>query len=528
MPRQEVEDALSALTALEASCETFAIVEAKASATYTLKQLRVGAALRAAVYSEPLDLERLRLAVAQAYDADVQAHDLGRAEELIRQEESKERLLDELRSVCAAGNIGAIVSTVNRHRGPEGDLRKILAAVSRLIEEEAKVARTRGISGFGAVVLGTLEQERRDLHNRVQELHGGLRVVCRVRPPLPEEMAALDVDPSASPHCDLSSLGVTCLDKHTISVRSHHGNQAFRVGAAFGPDCIQAEVWSEMRGLVQSAVDGYNISVITCGPRRGGKTFTMLGGGSEGRGLMPRTIDELFDIGARDSWRAALEVDAQLFEISDGRTLVDLLAGATGGCNITPPQKPPSQQNRRPSFKDKPAAVRPSSCARPAAREAWTSASSSSAGSNAQRCLGGLATRRISDRHELRRLVEQAWQHPLHPELPRHVGLSLNITRTNQSTGAASKSRLVLLDLAGIGHSAAEDVGDTYAALQEVLEALAMQKRRVPWSRHPSTEVLQDCMGGNAKTLLLLALSPNPADAEDALAGIAFASCGSW
>lgn len=321
------------------------------------------------------------------------------------------------------------------------------------------------------------------------------------------QMAEAAASGKPIPKSPRSALGVTRVDKHTITVRSAHGEETFRVGAVFGPDCIQAEVWTEVRGVVQSAVDGYNVSVIACGPQSSGKTFTMLGGSSEGRGVVPRVIEEIFSIRDRDTWRASLEVDVQLFEIYDGSKMVDLLAAA----------------GRRPSKGTGSAA----SAAR--GREAWGSISSAvESNPYAVSDTACVLTRRVTDKNELRQLAEDGWRHPYHPKLPHHVVLCLHITRTNRATGIIQKSRLTLVDLAGMGREASEEVGEAYLALEEVLKALA-EGRRAPWKRHVLTEeVLKDCMGGSAKTVLMLALSPSSADAEDALAGIAFASCGSW
>merc|ERR1719502_1015420 len=106
----------------------------------------------------------------------------------------------------------------------------------------------------------------------------------------------------------MSALAVSRVDKHTLTIKAKGKDEIFKLGAVFGPGSIQAEVWNEIQGLVQSAVDGYNIAVIAGGPVQSGKTFTMIGGSNEGLGMIPRIIDQLYTIRSRDSWRANLEV----------------------------------------------------------------------------------------------------------------------------------------------------------------------------------------------------------------------------
>jgi len=238
--------------------------------------------------------------------------------------------------------------------------------------------------------------------------------------------------------------------------------------------------------------------------------------------MVPRVVDELFALRSRDSWRATLEVDVQIFEIYNANEQIDLLGGR-GEKRVQKTKTVAwSRQKSMTEGMDGATAMgkRKSMPAEGDRREAWNTSDSA--------VVESMVTRRISEKHELRQLVDQAWANPVHPELSRHVVVMLHITRTNQATGTATKSRLALVDLAGMGQNASEDVKEAYNALEEVLKALAMQERRVPFQKHVLTQVLQDCMGGNAKTVLMLSLPPTAADAEDSLASIAFVSCGSW
>merc|ERR1711874_109319 len=84
-----------------------------------------------------------------------------------------------------------------------------------------------------------------------------------------------------------------------------------------------------------------------------------------------------------------------------------------------------------------------------------------------------------------------------------HVVLLINLTRTNIATGSMSRSKLTLADLAGMNDwRASSDVAAAYKALETVLQALARGEKRIPFRDHVLTQVLQDCLGGEAKTVM--------------------------
>ena len=45
-----------------------------------------------------------------------------------------------------------------------------------------------------------------------------------------------------------------------------------------------------MKNFVQSALDGYNVSLLAYGQTGAGKTHTMLGAEGEDRGIIPRSV----------------------------------------------------------------------------------------------------------------------------------------------------------------------------------------------------------------------------------------------
>merc|ERR1719326_1800839 len=68
----------------------------------------------------------------------------------------------------------------------------------------------------------------------------------------------------------------------------------FTFDAVFMPG-TQEEVFEDCQDLVQSAADGYNVTIFAYGQTGAGKTFTMYGvKGHEG--ITPRAIREIYDV----------------------------------------------------------------------------------------------------------------------------------------------------------------------------------------------------------------------------------------
>lgn len=114
--------------------------------------------------------------------------------------------------------------------------------------------------------LSESESIRRELHEKVQNLKGNIRVLCRVRPPVAHEY-------------DRSLCNINYVDEATIELRNRENHKSeFIFDQVFPPEASQMELFEDMAGLVQSALDGYNVCVFAYGQTGSGKTYTMQGG----------------------------------------------------------------------------------------------------------------------------------------------------------------------------------------------------------------------------------------------------------
>lgn len=106
----------------------------------------------------------------------------------------------------------------------------------------------------------TGEQQRRKLHNTVQELRGNIRVFARVRPFLPsDELDLTSPNPVVTPQADGVSLKIirpVPEDRQGGSVSDEH---MFTFDRVFGQSSSQEAVFQEVSEFVQSALDGYNV-----------------------------------------------------------------------------------------------------------------------------------------------------------------------------------------------------------------------------------------------------------------------------
>ena len=130
-------------------------------------------------------------------------------------------------------------------------------------------------------------------HTRV--LGVSTRRYCRVRPLLSTEL-------NAGYRATLEYHG-----KKVEIKRRGKLHRAFKFDALFGPTAPQHTVFTDVARLLQSAVDGHNVSIISFGATGSGKTYTMFGpelqsvSGAKGldgaaSGIAPRVASELFRI----------------------------------------------------------------------------------------------------------------------------------------------------------------------------------------------------------------------------------------
>lgn len=130
---------------------------------------------------------------------------------------------------------------------------------ARIAEVEAALAQQQAAVGELEAELREAESLRRKLHNEVQELRGNIRVFARIRPALPQQsgsaLATIRLpNPREAREIEVLSAGESATG--TATMRSF----GFAFDRVFGPNATQMDVFDEVQHLMQSVLDGYNVS----------------------------------------------------------------------------------------------------------------------------------------------------------------------------------------------------------------------------------------------------------------------------
>ena len=134
------------------------------------------------------------------------------------------------------------------------------------------------------------ETLRRKLHNQVQELKGNIRVFCRVRPTLADDVGPAEI---AFPDTEDESKEIVIKGEEKTSAlgKVTAATHPFNFDRVFGPSSQNSDVFDEISQLVQSALDGYNVCIFCYGQTGSGKTFTM----SSPDGMIPRAVRQIYE-----------------------------------------------------------------------------------------------------------------------------------------------------------------------------------------------------------------------------------------
>ena len=141
------------------------------------------------------------------------------------------------------------------------------------------------------------DEVRRALHNRVMQLSGNIRVYVRVRPCIADESSTLKELPFTFPtlverqhrgspssmslsnnSCDDIMKGVIVAEepeKDRGGLNPRRKKWKFGFDNVFTPKDNQEDVWQATQPLVQSAIDGWNVTLFAYGQTGSGKTYVL-------------------------------------------------------------------------------------------------------------------------------------------------------------------------------------------------------------------------------------------------------------
>ncbi|KAK1278698.1 Kinesin-4 [Acorus gramineus] len=321
-------------------------------------------------------------------------------------------------------------------------------------------------------------EENRKLYNQVQDLKGNIRVYCRVRPFLPGQSNCV----STVSHIDDESI--------TIFAPSMYGKEyrrAFSFNKVFGPFVTQDEVFLDTQPLIRSVLDGYNVCIFAYGQTGSGKTFTMSGPREfteQSRGVNYRALSDLFDLSEQRRDNFSYDVSVQMIEIYNEQVR-DLLVN--DGLNKRLEIHSSSQRGFNV----------PDANLVPVASTSEVIELMNIGQKN--RAVGATALNDRSSRS--------------------HSCLTVHVQGRDLTSGTVLRGCMHLVDLAGSERvdksevtgerlKEAQHINKSLSALGDVIAALAQKNSHVPYRNSKLTQLLQDSLGGQAKTLMFVHISP--------------------
>ncbi|RLN53182.1 hypothetical protein BBJ29_001721 [Phytophthora kernoviae] len=329
-------------------------------------------------------------------------------------------------------------------------------------------------------------KERKRLFNLVQELKGNIRVLCRVRPISKSEIAQ-----GSKMICKFAPEEIT-LSGEKGKVKTWEFDHVFDMGSA------QDQLFSEVKPLVTSILDGYSVCIFAYGQTGSGKTFTM-SGPADNPGINTRSLQELFERKSERAKEYQDELTVSIMEIYNEQ-IRDLLAQDAANTNLQVRQGPTGN------------------------------------------FVPGLTVVPVQALSEVFELIKRGNKNrsthatDMNEHSSRsHSILSIQLKSLNIVTNTVASGKLFLVDLAGserlsktgaegLRLKEAQNINKSLSALGDVIAARASKAKHVPYRNSSLTYLLQDALGGDSKTLMVACASPVDYNTEETFCTLNFAA----
>jgi len=361
------------------------------------------------------------------------------------------------------------------------------AAARSALEKAIKICYAMGLGDE----LREAETIRKKLHNHMQDSKGSIRVFCRIRPVFDGDSEAVVFK---NTDMDLS-----------IFDPEEEKKTMFLYDSVFDGETAQKDIFGDCQDLVESAMDGYNVTIFAYGQTGAGKTHTMLGSAKE-PGVSPNTISNVFEVIKDQEHAYDIKIKASMVELYKN-AIVDLLAEKLHG--VPNDRKIRYDPGKNIVYFD-PA---------PISRDA----------------VNSVELDKIFDDGSQNR--KTAFTEMNSDSSRSHLFFIIHVEATHKETGKISIGKITLIDLAGserlkksqaAGNQQQEaiEINKSLTALGDVIEALVSGKKKseVPYRNHKLTQMLQDALGGTSKTLMFVCIRPDVSNADETLMSLKYAS----
>ncbi|BAT95101.1 hypothetical protein VIGAN_08176500 [Vigna angularis var. angularis] len=360
--------------------------------------------------------------------------------------------------------------------------------------QEDMIYLSKHLHGLASAASGyqKILEENRKLYNQLQDLKGNIRVYCRVRP-----------SKGAQPnHCSVSNIDEGSISLIVPSKNGKDGKKTFNFNRVFGPSSTQAEVFSDTKPLIRSVLDGYNVCIFAYGQTGSGKTHTMSGPDNyteETVGVNYRALKDLFQISEQRKDTIHYDISVQMLEIYNEQVR-DLLSTDSTHKRLEIRNSSHNGINV------------------PDANLVPVSSTSDvlklmNLGQN-NRAVSSTAMNDRSSRS--------------------HSCLTVHVHGRELASGNSLRGCIHLVDLAGSERvdksevtgdrlKEAQHINKSLSALGDVIASLAQKQSHVPYRNSKLTQLLQDSLGGQAKTLMFVHVSPEPDAIGETISTLKFA-----
>lgn len=135
-----------------------------------------------------------------------------------------------------------------------------------------------------------------------------INVVVRIRPRNQKEIIENSHTIVTSPTPRSSSV-------HVKQGSSEHASKVYTFDKVFGPEVGQETIFNDVvEPMINEVLEGYNCTIFAYGQTGAGKTHTMEGDltGGEEEGMIPRTLNSLFQVLERDVTEFSVKVSVCL------------------------------------------------------------------------------------------------------------------------------------------------------------------------------------------------------------------------
>ncbi len=288
------------------------------------------------------------------------------------------------------------------------------------------------------------------------------------------------------------------VDNTTISFPSESFSAT--LDYAFGSDTKQAAVYEVVgKATIDDVLNGYNGTILAYGQTSSGKTYTMFGSDiydEECKGIIPRAAFDIFQKWETQSDVKEVDISCSMLEIYR-EDLRDLLVDDPTELKI---KESPEQGI----------------------------------------CVEGLSEMAIGCEEELMYWIDvgesrRVWAETQHNAVSSrsHTLLMLEV-RQIMGDGSEKRGILNLVDLAGsekVGRSGAQGkifqegtkINLSLSALGNVIHALTSNLEHIPYRDSKLTRLLQESLGGNYKTTLVVTCSPHSSELAEGISTLKFA-----